>query len=151
MTKKDISQITTYESGIMQSAAHRVLTRVKTDYLSQFGITTTQWFVIGLAYDAGQQGIRLNDLMRALDTTMPFITNIVNMLESKGILQKVSDTTDSRVKIARLSPSYESTVEEIEQGLREELRVRLYREDHISREELATYISVLYKISQSNK
>jgi DNA-binding MarR family transcriptional regulator len=148
---EDISQITTYQSGAMQSTAHRILTRIKTEYLSQYGLTPTQWFVIGYSYDAGTAGIRLNDLMKILDTTMPFITTVVNLLESKGILQKISDTGDSRVKIARLNPNYQTTVEEIEAGLREELRLRLYHEDHISREELATYITVLYKIAQTNK
>ena len=149
--KKDISQITTYESGIMQSTAHRILGRINTDFLSQYGITPTQWFVIGLTYSAGAQGVRLNDLMRQLDTTMPFITNIVNNLESKGILHKMSDMNDSRVKIAKLSPAYESTVEEIEAGLREELRTRLYREDLITRQELSDYITVLYKIASSKE
>lgn len=108
-----------------------------------------QWFVIGYAYDAGEAGIKLNDLMKQLDTTMPFITTIVNSLEAKGILHKISDIKDSRVKIAVLNQSYRSTVEEIEEGLREELRARLYREDNISREELAAYIAVLYKITQT--
>lgn len=146
---KDISQITTYQSGVMQSTAHRILGRIKTEYLSQFNITSMQWFVIGYAYDAGDTGIKLNDLMKQLDTTMPFITTIVNALESKGIIHKISDTKDSRVKIAVLNQSYRSTVEEIEEGLREELRMRLYREDNISRQELAAYIAVLYKISQT--
>ncbi len=149
--KKDISQITTYQSGVMQSTAHRILTRIKTEYLSQYGLTSMQWFIIGYAYDAGSAGIRLNDLMKILDTTMPFITTTVNHLEAKGILQKVSDTSDSRVKIARLSPDYYATVEEIETGLREELRTRLYREDHITRDELQMYIAVLAKINQANK
>ena len=149
--KKDISQITTYESGVMQSTAHRVLTRIQSDFLSQYELTSTQWFVIGYLYNAGPDGARLNDLMNILDTTMPFITNTVNFLESKNILSKSSSTDDSRVKIARLNPSYESTVQEIEQGLREELRLRLYREDKISREQLSTYIDVLYKITQANK
>lgn len=149
--KKDISQITTYQSGVMQSSAHRLLTRIKTEYLSQYGLTSMQWFVIGYVYDSGVNGMKLNDIMKTLDTTMPFVTSIVNTLENKGILNKVSDLHDSRVKIAILAPSYHSTVEEIEEGLREELRARLYREDHISREELSTYIKVLYKIVQSDK
>ena len=149
--KKDISHITTYQSGVMQSSAHRLLSRIKTEYLSQYGITSMQWFVIGYVYDAGTNGMKLNDLMKTLDTTMPFVTSIVNTLEHKGILHKVSDLHDSRVKIAILSSSYLSTVEEIEEGLREELRTRLYREDHISRDELSTYINVLYKIVQSDK
>ena len=149
--KKDISQITTYDSGIMQSTAHRILTRIKSEYLSQYDITTTQWFAIGLAYEAGEQGIRLGDLMRKLDTTMPFITNLVNILESKSILHKVNSSEDSRIKIAILNPAFASQVEQIENGLREELRIRLYNEDHISRDELSTYISVLYKIAQVDK
>lgn len=149
--KKDISQITTYQSGVMQSTAHRILGRIKTQYLSQYNLTAMQWFVIGYVYDAGEQGIRLNDLMKILDTTMPFITTIVTLLESKNILFKVSDTKDSRIKIARLNPDYIATVEEIEAGLREELRTQLYKADHISREELSTYIAVLQKITQYSK
>lgn len=148
---KDISQITTYDSGVMQATAHRILTRIMTEYLSQYGLTSTQWFVVGYVYEAGERGVRLNDLMSTLDTTMPFITTTVNLLESKGFLYKVSDTTDSRVKIARLNPSHAATVEKIEAGLREELRVKLYRQDSVTRDELSAYISVLYKIAQTNK
>lgn len=148
---KDISQISTYESGVMQSTAHRILGRINSDYLAQYGLTSTQWYIIGLAYDAGANGVRLSQLKTVLDTTMPFITMTVNLLESKGILQKLSHTDDSRVKIAKLNPLYKKTVQEIEHGLREELRTRLYNQDNISRDELATYIKVLYKIAQTNK
>lgn len=149
--KKDISRISTYESGIAQATAHRLLGRINADFLSQYGITPTQWFVIGLAYDAGAEGIRLNELKRTLDTTMPFITNLVNHLESKDILSKINASNDSRIKIALLNPRYKATVEEIEAGLRDELRARLYNEDFITRDELSAYITVLYKITQSNK
>jgi DNA-binding MarR family transcriptional regulator len=148
---EDISQISTYESGIMQSTAHRILGRIKTDYLAKYGLSPTQWYIIGLAYDASTAGIRLSDLKNILDTTMPFITTTVNHLESKGILQKISHTEDSRIKIARLNPAYIKTVRKIEEGLRQELRDRLYNQDNISREELSAYIHVLYKIAQTNK
>lgn len=148
---KDISQISTYESGVMQSTAHRILGRVNADFLSNYGLTPTQWFIIGLAYDAGSEGIRLGTLKEMLDTTMPFITTSVNHLESKGILQKLSHTDDSRVKIAKLNPQYAATVKKIEAGLREELRTQLYAQGDINREELAAYISVLYKIARANK
>jgi len=149
--KKDISQISTYESGVVQSAAHRLTMKIKTDYLSQYNLTPMQWFIIGFTYDAGEQGIRLSDLKKHVDSTMPFITATVNHLQAKGILHKVSDTNDSRVKIARLNPSYKKKVSEIEDGLRAKLRDELYNHDGISREELSIYISVLYKISQTYK
>jgi DNA-binding MarR family transcriptional regulator len=148
---KDISQIETYESGIMQATAHRILGQIQSSYLSQYDLTATQWHVIGYLYQAGTDGIRLTDLMNKLDTSMPFITNTVNLLNSKGILQKVTHTDDNRVKIARLNPEYRSTVEEIEEGLREELRSRLYADSGITRQELSAYIAVLYKIAQKNK
>ena len=151
MDNKDISQISTYESGVMQSTAHRILSRINADYLSQYGLTPTQWFIIGFAYDAGAVGVQLSQLKDLLDTTMPFITTSINQLESKGIIQKVSHTEDSRVKIAKLNPLYVKTVKEIEAGLRDQLRADLYAKSDISREELSAYINVLYKIAQSNK
>jgi len=149
--KNDISQITTYESGVVQSAAHRLTMKIKSDFLSQYGLTTMQWFIIGFAYDAGKDGVRLNSLMKYLDTTMPFITNLVNTLELKGIIHKTSDTKDSRIKIAKLNATYRKEVEEIETGLRSKLREELYGHDGISRDELNAYITVIYKISQIKK
>ncbi|QHN43221.1 hypothetical protein GII36_05225 [Candidatus Mycosynbacter amalyticus] len=148
---EDISQITTYESGIMQSAAHRILGRIESEYLAQYNLTSMQWFAVGIVRDAGERGIGLSDLMRTLDTTMPYITTLVATLEAKGILHKISDTSDSRVKLAVLNPKYRKTVDKIELGLRDELRLKLYREDHITREELSSYIAVLYKIVQASK
>jgi DNA-binding MarR family transcriptional regulator len=145
---KDISQITTYQSGVLQSSAHRQSMRVKTEYLSRYNLTAMQWFVIGHVYDADEIGLRLNDLMKILDTTMPFITTLVNGLESRKIIQKSADASDSRVKVATLSPSYRHTVEEIEAGLREELRDELYVRDKITRQELETYLKVLSKMTQ---
>lgn len=145
--KKDITNITTYESGVMQSTAHRLTMKVKSEYLAQYDITPMQWFVIGYVYEAGADGIRLNDLRTIIDSTMPFITNTVNHLEAKGILHKVSKLDDSRVKIAKLNPKYTTLVEKIEAGLRTKLRQELYERDYITRDELITYISVIYKIA----
>lgn len=147
--EKDILHITTYQSGIMQSSAHRLLGRIKTDYLDQYELTAMQWFVIGHVYDAGEKGIRLNDLMKIIDTTMPFITTIITLLESKGIIYKTSDINDSRIKIATLNPKYRRTVKKIEEGLSRELCDRLVQKGQVSLEELQTYISVLYKITQT--
>ncbi len=149
--KKDISQITTYESGVVQSAAHRLTMKIKSDFLAHYDLTAMQWFIIGFAYEAGDNGVRLKSLMTYLDTTMPFITNLVNVLELKNIIHKTSDITDSRIKIAKLNPAYRSEVEEIEAGLRKKLRDELYGHDGITRDELTAYISVIYKISQINK
>ncbi|HCR55429.1 TPA: hypothetical protein DIV49_00495 [Candidatus Saccharibacteria bacterium] len=148
--KKDISEISTYESGVVQSAAHRQTMKVKTTYLSQYDLTGMQWFVLGFVYEAGKDGIALTALKNILDTTMPFITNIVNSLEAKGYIHKTSSQSDSRVKIATLNQAYAHQVEEIELGLRDALRNELYIRDNISRDELNTYIRVLYKLARNS-
>ena len=146
----DIGQITTYQSGIAQASAHRVINRVVTDYLLRYGLTSMQWFILGFIYDAGNQGIRMSDLMRKVHTTLPYITNTVALLESKGMINKIGHEGDSRIKLVHVDTAYVSTVEEIEQGLREHLRNTLYKDDGISRQELQDYISVLYKIINNN-
>lgn len=145
-SQKDISQITTYQSGVVQASAHRLINRVVSDYLLQYGLTAMQWFIVGFIYDAGTNGIRLSDLTKKLDTTLPFITNSVNLLESKGIVKKLTHSGDSRIKLVLVTESFRPQVDEIETGLRNHLRQTLYREDGISRQELQDYIAVLYKI-----
>lgn len=150
-SKIDISQITTYQSGIVQAAAHRAINRAVSDYLLQYGLTSMQWFTLGAIYDGGEAGMRLSDLMRKLDTTLPYITNSVALLESKGFVRKVSHAGDSRIKLVSITPKHRKTMESIEQGLRQHLRQVLYRDDNITRDELQDYITVLYKIVANTK
>ena len=142
----DISQVATYQSGIIQASAHRVINRLVSDYLLKHGLTAMQWFAIGTIYDAGDQGIRLSDLTRKLSTTLPYVTNMVALLESKGIVRKIAHSGDSRIKLVSIVPKYKRTVDNIERELREHMRENLYEVDGITREELQSYISVLYKI-----
>lgn len=145
-SEKDISQITTYQSGVAQAAAHRLINRVVADFLLIYDLTPMQWFAIGFIYDAGAAGCRLSDLARMLDTTLPYITNTVSLLESKGFVRKVAHAGDSRIKLVSVTPKYRSTVQKIEAGLRNRMREELYSEDRVNRDELQAYIHVLYKI-----
>lgn len=145
-TQKDIGLITTYQSGIAQASAHRVMNRMVSDYLVRYDMTAMQWFVIGYVHDAGEAGVTLTDLGNVLGTSFPYTTNIINLLESKGIISKKVHAQDGRTKLVTVNKEHTDMVNEIEAGLREELRKTLYNTDNISREELQTYIRVLYKI-----
>jgi DNA-binding MarR family transcriptional regulator len=144
--KFDISQISTYESGIAQASAHRAINRIVSDHLLHYGLSAMQWFALGTIYDAGDQGMRLSDLSRKLSTTLPYVTNTIALLESKNMVTKVSHAGDSRIKLVAIHPKYKRTVERIERELRDHMRLNLYQNDGISRDELQSYISVLYKI-----
>ena len=146
----DIAQIATYQSGIIQASAHRIINRLVSDYLLRHGLTAMQWFAIGTIYDAGEQGVRLSDLNRKLSTTLPYVTNMVTLLESKGAILKIAHGGDSRIKLVKINPSYISTVMQIESELRDHMHVNLYTVDGVTRDELSSYITVLYKIVQNS-
>ncbi len=147
----DITQTTTYRSGIALAAAHRSITRVVSDYLLQYELTAMQWFIIGYVYDHGKEGLRLTDLTNVLHTTLPYTTTTINLLESKGIVLKKGHSTDNRTKLVSINPSFHKTIDVIEKGLRKELREKLYNADNVSRDELETYITVLHKIAGSSE
>lgn len=142
----DISNITTYQSGVVQSAAFRNLNKHFSDLLKEHGLSSMQWFVVGTVYDAGPEGIKLTDLARKLQTGLPFITNIINLLESKDIVQRRDSATDNRSKYVSLNPDYEKRVLQIEEDLRAKLRDTIYSE--IKPSDFRIYIKVLYQLSK---
>ena len=149
--ENNMSTISTYQSGIAQATAHRITSRIISDYLIRYDLTAMQWFIIGHIYDAGSIGLTMTELGRIIGTTLPYTTNTINLLESKGIIKKKVHDTDSRTKIVTVNQAYTEIVSEIEAGLRDELRDNLYGQNHISREELQAYITVLYKINANQR
>ncbi len=144
-----LADVTTYQAGVLQASTHRILQKQCDLILKQYGITKMQWLIIGSALDSGAKGIRLTDLSKTLDTTISYITVSVNLLVSMGILSRTDSATDSRSKLVTVNKAFEDKCEEIEATLREGLRISLYAD--ISPEDLATYIKVMFQISNLDK
>lgn len=141
----NLAEITTYQSGVAQASAFRVVKHHTAHLLKDYGLSCMQWFVIGTVLDAGNEGIRISDLAKKLDTTLAYMTNIVNLLESRGAIIKKAHEFDARTKLVSVNPKYIKTCNKIEAALRERLRNVLYQ--NIDRKELEVYIQVLYKLS----
>ncbi len=142
----ELHTITTYQSGVIQSAAYRNLHKQFSGLLKEHDLTCMQWFVAGTILDAGQDGIKATDLAKKLRTGLPFTTKIINQLEAKGIVERRDDPSDSRVSCVTIAPSFSGSCAGIEQQLRQKLRKTIYK--NISPDELRTYIRVLYKLSE---
>lgn len=141
----ELSSVTTYQSGVVQSAAFRNLKKHTDDCLREHGLTTMQWFIIGTVYDAGDNGIRITELAKLVGTTLGFLTNSINLLESKGMLTRAGDNKDSRAKLVYVSASYRKTCKIIEKDLRAKLRLSIYSK--VTPAELRVYVNVLYKFA----
>ena len=142
----NLADITTYESGVVQSTAYRVLSKRVTDLLKKHDITMMQWFVVGTIYGSGTGGIRLTDLARKIDTGLPFLTNMINLLETKGMVYRINNQEDSRSKLVVVTPTFSRKCKTIEADLRDGLRQELYA--HISPEDLRVYVKVLYQLAE---
>lgn len=140
----NLRHITTYQSGVIQSNAQRILKLHTDSLLHEFGLTTTHWFIVGTVYDAMPNGITVTKLAKKLGTGVPFLTNTVNLLESKQILLRVQSEDDIRSKKVTVHPDFVSECPRIESALRNKMRNSLYK--HIAPEDLTTYIKVLYQI-----
>ncbi len=141
-----LSELKTYQVGVIQSAAMRAIKKHKDECLQPYGLTSMQWVIIGSILDAGRKGTRITDLAKMLDATMAFLTNSVNLLESKGILERIENRDDSRSRMVRVTESFVPTCDTIERELRKNLRDSIY--SRLTPLELHTYIRVLYKFTE---
>ena len=143
-TMKSLSSITTYQAGVAQAAMHRALQKRCDEILKPFGITKMQWLIIGTVLDAGPGGMRLSDLAGMLDTTLSYLTNTINLLESRGFVVRTDHGSDSRAKLITVSPEFSAQCAHIEATLRDGLRQTIYA--NVNQKDFQTYMKVLYQL-----
>lgn len=94
-------QLTTYQAVISQARAFRVLKNFMADNLKDYGLTMTEWLLIGKVIDSGKNGVRITELAETLGVELPVITNLVNKAEKDGWVKKVTDAQDKRAKLVK--------------------------------------------------
>jgi DNA-binding MarR family transcriptional regulator len=144
LNRGDLSNIATYQAGIVQASVHRTLQKISDEALKPFGISKMQWLIIGCVLDAGTNGARITDIAKTLDTTLSYLTNAINVMELKNILQRGSNKGDSRSKLVVVHPDFAPKCEAIEQALRQALRDTIYA--HVDPQEFRIYMKVLYQM-----
>lgn len=146
MQRYNLANLTTYHAGATQAFVNRKLQKVCDAILKPFGITKMQWMIIGTAMDSGQQGIRMSDLADKLGTNTPYLTNAINLLESRGILIRKENTNDSRSKLVVVSDDFAARCPQIEAALRDGLRQTIYA--NVDPVEFSIYIKVQEQLAQ---
>lgn len=141
------SDIPTYRAAVIQSRAQRAIKTKVSELLKSHGITMMQWSIIGLVSESGKAGLRISDLASELNTSMAFITTIVNILDAKGVVQKTSHERDSRSKVVRLDPGFKSKVDEIEKAMHAQMEEWLGT--RAGQKDLGVYFTVLSSLAES--
>lgn len=146
---KNFTSMTTYNAGVMQASVHRSLQKHCDSILKPYGITKAQWLLIGTILEAGSPGIRVSDLAIKLNTTLAYLTNTLNLLESKKMVVRTVNNQDTRAKFVTIHPEFIEKCHEIEIVLREGLRKLVYAK--INYDDFNTYMKVLFLLSTMDK
>lgn len=62
----------------------------------QYGLTVSQWTVLGVVHDGGKEGVTITRIARELGTSLAYATTSVNALVYKGIVDKRGNSNDIR-------------------------------------------------------
>jgi DNA-binding MarR family transcriptional regulator len=144
LTMKDL---TTYQTVVLQSRAHRAIKAHLTQLLKEHGVTMMQWSILGLVSDAGEAGVRISDLAHTLDTSLAFITTSVNVLEAKGFVIRAGHSQDNRAKLVRLSTEFAPKIAAIEADIATKQQDVLY--SIIDTKDMSAYLRVLRSLAKT--
>lgn len=136
----------TYRVGLLQAKAYRILKHRTGVVLAPHGISTMEWALLGLIYDAGQ--VRPSDSAYELGVEAPFVTAMVASLSKKGLVLQEKDKEDSRAKVLFLTPKGKVFVEETETQVRAGMRSVI---TGAGAGDLLGYLSILEKIIENDE
>lgn len=113
--------LTTYDMGLLQAKAFRILKNRTTDILKPYDISTVDWAMLGLLSQK-LEGVGVMQLAGELGVEAPFVTELVKNLEKKGLVQKRVLETDKRNKSIVLTKAGERFVEKTEEVVRGKIK-----------------------------
>ena len=136
---------TTYQVGLLQARVYRVLKQKTNGILAPFGISSLHFAMLGLLKEK-KEGLMLQDIAQALGVEPPFVSELLRTLTKCGWVVTVANPKDKRAKVAELTPDGLAFLVSTERHTREHIRPLL---TGISSGDIATYLSVLEKISKN--
>ena len=135
---EEITRLTTFQAGLIQSRAHRALNVAMSQWLAQFEININEWALMGLLI-AERTG-RPNQLAQALGVSAPMGTKLINKLEERGLVTRRSTKEDGREVLVSLTQTGLEMTCDIEGVVRSQMRQYLAGVDDAH---LKGYLNVL--------
>lgn len=136
-----------YNIGIVQSLAFRILREHVYAALTQYELTPTYWSMLGIIAEA-KDGVRQVEIADALRVKAPLITVMVRELEGKKLIKVVPNQFDARAKLIALTQEGKKLIKTVETTLQTNLRDLL---QGVSEDDLKTYQRVLSTIVSNDE
>jgi len=125
-----------------------MMKKVMTEALEPYGITLTEFLMLGIIVDHGPTGVRNTTLAREMRLEMPVVTKIVGKSQNLGLLEVTPDPKDGRAQRVVATNKGIKTVNEFDSIINKESA--LWLED-IDEQKMAVYFEVLNSIAAKAK
>jgi DNA-binding MarR family transcriptional regulator len=82
-----------------------LINRTVTNALAQYEITSQQWAILGVLSNAhATGGIAVGELSNLLKVSRQNISGILLRLENRDLIERITDSIDTRTRLVRLTP-----------------------------------------------
>lgn len=127
-----------FEIALLHTKAHRILRQDIAKLLVPFDVTLLEWILL-CSLDL-EEGLRLSKVASYIGVEAPLISQLITVLEKKGLVKLAQDKDDRRAKRLLLTVNGHKIVVESNEQVTVELNHCL---DGLTEEEIATHMKVL--------
>lgn len=138
------NRLTMYESCILHARADRSLRSVIAKQLESFGITMTEWLLLGVASSSPKDGYSMSKIASILDVTMPQVTALVNALMHHGLVRQKTQSNDRRSRHVLVTVKGQNTLHKVESKIDQTMRLWLA---DIPKTQLRIYLDIVHKLA----
>lgn len=139
--------MSTYQKARLQVVGYRAIQSRVTELLSDYGINTSQWVILGWLYD-NPNGLRVTALGEILEVETPLITALLQPLQAEELVVLNTDPADGRAKLATLTTEGKQLVPKLEKELTAHLQ---HFETSIGSRAMADYFAALERFIDVSK
>ena len=109
------------KTGFLIKQVHILHEQYLNKKFEHFGLTATQTFTLVSLFKAREKNEKLNqkDLERILDISNPTVTGILNRLEAKGLIKRVTCKHDARIRYIEVTKKAIELDKEIQKTFKE--------------------------------
>ncbi len=126
---------------MLQGKAYRSLNTHLNKALYEFELSIPEWKLIGQLFEHGP--MRLAEIAERLSVEAPLVTNLIDLLEKKELVERTFDKNDRRAKIIISTKKADRMIPEIDKKVKVIMNQLLVG---VTREDLISYIKVMQAI-----
>lgn len=103
-----------------------------------------EWFSLGYLHEQ-RDGVPLSAMAIDMQTSLPYLTNIIYTMVDKGLVERVGHAKDNRMKLIQLLPAANELYVTVEQNLQS--RFNEFALKKIPPSDLAAYLRVVRRLA----